>query len=193
MFSRLEGTLSAMLRLHLLSRMGGSVDDMENGKHWNEFFTAGAMVGSMRYQTAKDTVKRMMDIQNITQSIRENIDKVFNQAGDIQKFRDMLAHQSLIRYTDQEPHYWFLSDIATTRAPISTRIWRFHVDTIAYAYDDLGAIHLLFGKGPVVTNDIIPDPDRFSELPAWKYRPSLLTLVDLSTLSRNSGDSILNC
>lgn len=182
MFARLEGTLAAMLRLHLVARMGATLGELSSIEDAEAADVASAVYGSMRYQAAKDAIKRMIVIQRIPLDVRENIDLVFNQIGEIQKFRDLIAHQQLMRFELQKPHFWCLSNIVTTKSILSRKVLEFHVDIIADSTDDLKVIHDLFGRGPVVGTDIIPDPERFLVPPTWRYKPSLLAQIDPSNL-----------
>lgn len=184
MFARIEGSLSSSLRLQLLSRLGTSPESIDLNKSFDSFNISSAVYGSMRYQAAKDMFKRMMDIQNIESSLRQNIDITFNQIGEIQKFRDILAHQQVMRLENQQENIWYIQNAVTLKSITGIKVQKFHVDVIADATDDLSLILDIFGNGPVVSNDIIPDPTRFETLPKWKFKPSLLTLSNKSLLEQ---------
>lgn len=179
MFARLEGALSSLLRLHLSHRISGPKKGTPT-KH-EGVRIAAAVYGSMRFQSARDTLKRLMDIQKLDLDHRAGVDAVFIQIGHIQSFRDAIAHQQTFKAYTDKPDVWYLTDIATTRAAVNAKAQVFHLAAIAHATTDLNAATHLFG-GETVRRHIISKPERFLELPTWRYKPSMLVQTPHSSL-----------
>jgi hypothetical protein len=53
---------------------------------------AYAVLGSQRIATARDTLKRLLRVANAGDEVRVEIDRVLSQLGEIQFFRDRIAH-----------------------------------------------------------------------------------------------------
>jgi len=55
-----------------------------------------AVVGSMRMAAAKDTIKRILRVQSAPPSRRALVDKAFAHLGEIEWFRNRLAHNATL-------------------------------------------------------------------------------------------------
>lgn len=180
MFGRLEGTLSSLLRLQMSHRLAGGAK-RGTTKSKESVKIAAAVYGSMRFQAARDTIKRLMDIQNLDPEHREGVDSIFIQMGHIQALRDALAHQQIFKAYKDKLDVWYLSDVATTRAFKTAHFRVFHLSAIAHATADLDAATHLFGS-EMIRREIIAKPARFAEPQPWQYKPSMLVQTHHSTL-----------
>ena len=130
-----------------------------------------AVLGGQRMGPAKDTFKRLLRATNASQKKIAFVDAMFLQLGEIQFFRDRLAHH-FTGETD-DPDVWVNMNFGGIKEPHQMEDIYFHLDTMSHATEDLrwmrGVIGGLFNHRLRRGSSATP------ELPAWLYKPSMLT------------------
>lgn len=170
MFGRLEGTLSAVLRLHLgnqLAVVDGSMVALP-----------AAIYGSMRFKAARDTMKRIMNLQKVPDETKRFVLGVFEHVGHIETFRDYLAHQILAPAVEGSP-FWQVNDTVTTRDTSKPKVYLFTAEAIRAAGDDLLTASERLGNSNL-TRKLFEGLDG-APVP-WRYKPSMLALVPQSKM-----------
>lgn len=179
MFARLEGTLSAALKLHLANRMSQDDPDPETAA------LPSAIYGSMRFKSARDAMKRIMTTEATPAAAQVFVLSTFEQIGHIEDLRDKIAHHQVVPAYEGAEGYWQVTDAVVTRDVRNPRVWVFDVDAVANAAMDLVQAGKRLG-GHRVGSRLFVSPE-FETAPAtWLYKPSMLKLV-----SRNKATSPL--
>jgi hypothetical protein len=174
-FGRLEGTLSAILRLHLANNFAEHLSDHEG------VALSGAIYGSMRFKAARDTLRRLAKAEGTTEKTNAFLDDVFGQIGHIENLRDKIAHQTVIPVPDEHAtpdEYWQVSDQTVTRDIKKLKIYVFNTDAIIAAAQDLVTSAACLGnysQGKKLFESVVPEPV------SWRYKPSMLKHVRLGT------------
>ena len=128
------------------------------------------VLGGQRMAPLKDTIKRLMRATRANKKRIAYLDAVFKQLGEIQYFRDRIAHH--ITVLTDDPDVFTNMNFAAIREMEKMEDITFNISTLAAASDDLRVIRLccegLFshylGKGP----SAVPAE------PTWQYKPSML-------------------
>lgn len=173
-FGRFEGTLAAILRLHLAFNL--SDRDPTQG-----VALSSAIYGSMRFKAARDTLRRLSKIEAVKDDVDAFLDHIFSQVGHIESLRDKLAHQTVVAVhpdfltSDGE---WQVSDQAATRDIKNLKIYVFSKDVVQKAAHDLNVISSRLGNNPA---NIRLFDGLNTEPIAWQYKPEMLKLVRLGT------------
>jgi hypothetical protein len=171
-FARLEGALSAMLRMHLAGKMVGEVDMRTLG-------LSSAIYGSMRFSTARDTIKRIMTTEKTDAKVQEFVLAVFAHIGHIQTLRDNVAHQQTVPAV--EDGYWQFTDLITTRDISKPKIYLFHPNVVSRAGTDLVTAGDRLARDQ--TGKQLFNPEKFDISPIpWLYKPSMLKLLSQNDL-----------
>lgn len=172
-FGRMETLLMSALKLHLAMNIGSPTDV-------RAMQLAASIYGSMRFKAAKDTVKRILEVEEGPAQRRKIASEVFEQLAHIEDFRDKLAHQIVTAAHSDLGAFWQVSDHVTTRKLRSLKVWVFDTVALKYATSDLEAAAQLLGHKPV-TNQLFDHLDH-AELPKWSYKSSLLKVVPYTKL-----------
>jgi len=164
-FGRAESSLAATLRMFVTSQMRE-----DTGPIWQRLAVAATILGNVRYATLKDTYKRLLALQEPSEELSQSVDAVFQHMGDIQFLRDRMAHYLLKPLDTSYDGTWLSEDIAATRDFYSPKTYKFNVSALRAAFLDLKDV-------PVLLQDALGNPAaKPIELPAWRYKPSMLTL-----------------
>jgi len=177
-FSRFEGALSSLLRLHLANHT--KLDT------YGSVALSSAIYGSMRYKTARDTIKRLMKLESTDADTVSFIGNVFAHVGHIEEFRNKIAHETVVPVHPDHlagNDVWQVSDQSTTRDIRNPKIYVFPTELVFQAAQDLVTAGARLGGmvGTVLFKDLHIEP-----IP-WLYKPSKLRLVNLENL--RSGQS----
>lgn len=132
-----------------------------------------AIVGSMRMSPAKNTVKRILRVQNASKERLALVDKAFAQLGDIEWLRNRLAHNRTILRGSDERHSFVNYDFASASEATKSEFIAFQPMAIRCASEDLVAITKLVDDLMSMHHGSIPDDEL--ALPTWRYKPALLT------------------
>lgn len=175
-FANLEGVLAAILKLHMAQNI-----DPEANKH-GSIALASAVYGSMRFSTARDIIKRITATEAQSPQKLNFLIDLFAQIGEVQKFRDMLAHQQLSPANpsgiDGE---WQISNLFTTKDIHNPHVFTFTLDVVNAASGDLMLATSRLG-GQVVTEALIDGVvQNLAPIP-WQYKPSMLKRVPRNKL-----------
>lgn len=173
-FARLEGALTAMLKLHLADKMGDILDLERVG-------LASAIYGGMRFNTIKDTIKRLAAAEGVDRHTQEFANAAFSHLAHIQSFRDMIAHQQLVPAFEGAGAAWQLVDSITTRKIKEPKIYVFETSAVGCAAEDLNLAAHRFG-GEAKPGHILQSLERDLSPIEWFYRPSMLRLISQSEL-----------
>ena len=82
MFGRLEGTLTAALKLHLAMRM------KDGNPSASEVALTSAVYGSMRFKAIRDTIKRIMHVEETPKRNADFVRLLFEHVGHVENLRD---------------------------------------------------------------------------------------------------------
>jgi len=170
-FARLEGSLSAALRLHLGNQFAADVSANAG--------LPSAIYGSMRFRATRDVMKRIMTVEGTPKTIKAFVLGVFEQVGHIEHLRDLLAHQQTVPAEEGSP-YWQITDLVTTKSLKDTRIYLVTPDMIRAASDDLVTANKKLGNFEVTDKLFISPHFDASPVP-WRYKSSSLVLVPRSS------------
>jgi hypothetical protein len=141
----------------------------DDGQEW----LVNAIVGSMRMAPAKDTVKRILRVEKADRKKQEALAAAFAQLGDIEWLRNRLAHNRTLLKGDDKRHMFINVDFASAKEEGKSEFVGFQPATIRAASEDLVAITKLTDDIMSMHHGLIPDAPL--QLPAWRYKPSLLT------------------
>ncbi len=168
-FSGVEGSLQAVLKLHLTRHL--------KKKYKNDHFQlslASAIYGSMRFSQARDTIKRIMNVENGPEQHTKFAADIFQQMGNIQSLRDMLAHQNLQTINEAEGEEWTISDVFTTKDTMNVK--NYSVSTEAIELAGLDATKLTSTLCSFNETSTMFSGGDVSLIP-WQYKPSMLRLL----------------
>lgn len=111
MWARLEGSLAAALRVHLEARMPHD-DEAEKNRAVR---IAAAIYGSMRFKASRETIKRIATQEGFEADAMAFLAAVTEHLGNVEKIRDVIAHQSMLDDLS-DSDVWYFSTALTTRA-----------------------------------------------------------------------------
>lgn len=177
-FARMENLLTSALKLHLAFNLA-SPEDTPSMK------LASAIYGSMRLSASRDTIKRILAVEDAPKPLREFIEGVFAQLGHIEALRNKIAHQTVTPAHKDMGGFWQVSDLVNVRELSKLKVWAFDTKAIMNAAEDVVAAADRLGSRPVngqlfsQLNDLSPPP--------WRYKPSQLKLVPHSKLRTPPG------
>lgn len=141
-------------------------------KEGTDEWLINAIVGSMRMSPAKNTVKRILRVQNASKERLALVDKAFAQLGEIEWLRNRLAHnRTILRGTD-ERHSFVNYDFASATEATKSEFVAFQPDAIRCASEDLVAITKMMDD--LISMHHGSKPVEELALPTWRYRPALL-------------------
>ena len=130
-----------------------------------------AVLGGQRMSPAKDTIRRLLRATKANAKRTGFVDKLFAQLGEIQFFRDRLAH-NLTTLTEGEPHLFINMNFAGIRELEKFEDIVFDVDALEAATLDLYAMRALVGQ---FFNHYMRDgSSAVPSLPPWHFKPSML-------------------
>lgn len=137
--------------------------------HFPMMDKVNAVLGGARMDASKDTIKRLLRVSEAPKEVLEFVTDLFKQIGEIQFFRNRLTHYYTgVRFRKRGTFINTDMDIAREEAKAIT--FTFTYEALEAARHDLHAII------SVLDNLFDPDLDRFDlVLPAWQYKPSMLT------------------
>lgn len=180
-FGRLEGTLSAILRLHLANNFADHLGQREAVR------MSSAIYGSLRFKAARDTLRRLSKAEGVSDDVEKFLDAVFTQVGHIEVLRDKLAHHVVVASADEEAEgYWQVSDQAVTRDLSKIKVYVFDDDAVVAAAFDLIAVGHRLGGYKQGTNLFTKDALSLEPI-AWQYKPSMLKQVRRGTARTLQG------
>jgi hypothetical protein len=131
-----------------------------------------AVLGGQRMSPAKDTIKRLLRATKANPKRLRFVDCLFAQLGELQFFRDRLAH-NLTVLTEEEPHLFMNMNFAGIRELEKFEDIVFDVDALDAATHDLHTMRLLVAT---FFNHYVRDGSAaVPRLPTWRYKPSMLT------------------
>lgn len=164
MWAQLESELAALLRHYLTGQF-------RHSKTLKGLILACAIFGSMRLKSSRDTMKRIATELNFSSNALNFHEAFFTHIAHIEDLRDKLAHHLVRPANETYDGKWIVTDITTTRAVKSFKVYEFETDAVAAAAHDLydagQTIGGFFKKG--VRRSAPP-------LPSWRYKPSMLKL-----------------
>jgi len=173
-FGRLEGVLSSILRLHLAN----NIADLDKA---NSLVLSSAIYGSMRFKSARDTVRRLAKSEGVSPEMDTYLDSIFSHVGHIENLRDKLAHQAVVPvHPDHltQDGDWQVSDQTVTRDIKNPKVYVFSSDLVTDAANDLiaAADHLGVRVEKKLFENIKIEPL------SWLYKPEKLKHVPLGKL-----------
>lgn len=131
-----------------------------------------AVLSGGRMAVLKDTIKRLLRVTKADEEIIGFTARLFSQLGDIQFFRDRLAHHWTKPLTGDLDHMWINSDFAAARE--DEKVYTFHTSALVRASDDVLTIKNrtdgLFRH--YIKHVEVPETD-LSPI-AWRYKSALL-------------------
>tara|TARA_R110000824_G_scaffold400891_1_gene609762 strand:+ start:833 stop:1462 length:630 start_codon:yes stop_codon:yes gene_type:complete len=167
-FSRLESVMTTILKLHLALNMGEHKDK-------RALAISSAIYGSMRYTASRDTMKRLIIPERVAKHKVDFLTKLFAQIGEIQIFRDRIAHQLMTPSTRDLGGFWQINDMVTTRNVAEPKIWVFDTEVVMKVANDIVKISNRIGSVDVTATLFSGDMD-LSPI-SWQYKPSMLKLI----------------
>lgn len=177
-FARLEGVLTATLKLHLANRISGKAKEAE------DIVLSSAIYGSMRFKAARDTIKRIMTTEDTPQPVVKFVLSVFEHVGHIETFRDYIAHQTTVPAIEGRGH-WQVTDSITTRTVKDPQVRVFTLDAVVAAASDLVTAGNRLGGG-LIGKRLYGDGFDASPV-SWQYTPSMLRLVPRNKMRDPQG------
>lgn len=131
-----------------------------------------AVLGGQRMSPAKDTIKRLLRATKANPKRIRFVDCLFTQLGEIQFFRDRLAH-NLTVLTEGEPYLFMNMNFAGIRELDKFEDIVFDVDALDAASDDLHTMRVLVGT--FFNHYVRGGSAAVPALPTWQYKPAMLT------------------
>lgn len=131
-----------------------------------------AVLGGQRMGPVKDTIKRLMRATRASERRKAYVDALFLQLGEIQFFRDRLAHHQTVMSED-DPDVWVNMNFAGIRELHQMEDIYFRIDALHAAANDLVAIRA--AAGDLFNHYLRRGSSRTPPLPLWQYKPSMLT------------------
>lgn len=173
-WAALESVLATSLRRHLQERMAHRTKEQRH----QAIRTACAIYGSMRFEASRKMIKRIATEESFDENAMHFFERAFAHIGNIQKLRDVIAHQILDKI--KMVGVWRFNNVVTARSTASQTTYEVKTADILKAANDLdlaawrlsGFLLMKVHKEPF---DLTPPP--------WQYRPSMLRL---QTQSRTS-------
>lgn len=173
-FAGVENQLQALLKLHLMQQITTDPDDSK------VVGMVAAIYGSMRFSASRDTMKRIMAVENTPNEHAVFAKDLFDHLGNIQSLRDMLAHQALEMPDGDGP--WTLHDVFTTRDTSKPKTFALRTDDLTLAGYDLFAACDRIG-GFEAEGTLFSGGD--TSLVSWLYKPSMLKFLPKNRVPRS--------
>jgi len=130
-----------------------------------------AMLGGQRMSPLKDTIKRLLRVTGADVDRTKYVDRLFNQLGELQFFRDRLTH-FLTVMSDYNPECWVNMNFTGIREREKMEDIHFNLFALHAATCDLRVMRLLVG--PIFSYRIKGADEALPEIPAWQFEPSML-------------------
>jgi hypothetical protein len=143
-----------------------------------------AILGGMRIAVARDTLKRLLRVTGAADSVCAEINRVLGQLGEIQFFRDRIAHNGAFPDFENAGRFYTTNQIAARETeqvewisftPAILLDMAHDLELIPYLIDMALASpgerdrHAALAKTPEDRQAILDPPSR-----PWRYRPSQL-------------------
>jgi hypothetical protein len=127
-----------------------------------------AVLGGMRMDNIKDTLKRLLRVMAAPPELLDYVALIFAQLSEIQYFRNRLTHYQTGRWFRKRGPF-INTDMGQARERDKIVTFRFEYDALEAARHDLHAIAYYMEQAiPNEDHGIILEP------PAWQYKPSML-------------------
>lgn len=134
--------------------------------------TVPAILGSMRMDVLTATTKRLLRVLNFSPEIQEFFQKYCGQITELQYFRNRLIHHETLYHKSDYGDFYNIDDASAKEEAKVLGLW-FDINVMKAAIDDLDmAIDVLLTWDALLFN--YADNQKL-ELPAWRYKPSMLT------------------
>lgn len=139
-------------------------------KHRIRMRIALAVLGGQRMSPLKETIKRLLRATDASKKRRDYVDAMLHQVGEIQFFRDRLAHY--FTTFSPKPDTWVNLNHTGIREMDKLEDITFHISALDAAAEDMMKIRQSVGcwfshydrSGSARTPDV----------PTWRYKPSML-------------------
>lgn len=128
----------------------------------------GAVLGGMRMDAIKDTIKRLLRVMEAPAELIEYVSTIFAQLSEIQYFRNRLTHYSTGRWFQARGPFTN-TDIEVAREFPKAVTMRFTYEALDAARHDLHAIAHYMDQA--IPNE---EQEMILEAPAWQYKPAML-------------------
>ena len=130
-----------------------------------------AMLGGQRMSTLKDSIKRILKNTKADSERLSFVSNVFSQLGEIQFFRDRLAHYLTVM-SDYNPECWVNMNFTGIREIEKMEDLHFNLFALHAAASDLRLMRTIVGS---VFNYRIDGANAdLPEIPSWLFEPSML-------------------
>ena len=139
------------------------------------YLVVSATFGGMRMAMLKETVKRLLRVSQAPKSHTAMAERLFKHLGDIEFFRNRLAHHFTEPLTDQPDHQWRNSDYASVREG-EAKEYVFDTGAVIYASADLKEIALRADGIFSHYQTDIGVPAFNATPPTWRYKREMLAL-----------------
>ena len=175
--AKLECTLNAILKSHLIFtiRPGAEVN-APDAELKRAYRISQALIGSNRYSVSKDTLKRLLRAESVSKEVSGIFDAIFNQASEVVKLRDRLAHQYTYRASEQNDLWWINNNFPNIKDAGSEDPIMFELKQLIFATIDIGKI--IDSLDQFVVDDqfdvTFSKQQNTLFVPEWCYKPSAL-------------------
>lgn len=159
-YSMVEVQITCVINLLVL-------DGYDPKEHRFLFGRVHAVLGGMRMDTAKDTLRRILRVAEAPPALIKYTGIIFAQLSEIQYFRNRLTHYRTSNWTRKRNHF-INTDLDTAREQEKAVTIAFGYDALDAARHDLHAISLYLDQSMPDDGEIHLEP------PAWQYKPSML-------------------
>lgn len=127
-----------------------------------------AVLGGMRMDVAKDTLKRILRVLEAPPEIIEYVNGLFAHLTELSYFRNRLTHYHTGRWFRKRGDF-INTDIEVAKESDKAVTFRFNYDALDAARHDLHALSYYLDRAlPEMGQPFILEP------PAWQYKPAML-------------------
>jgi len=160
-FTSLEVQMASVVNQYITVGYDSSV-------HWPMQDKVSAILGGLRMETAKDTINRLLRVSEAPQEVQDFVKRIFQQIGEIQYFRNRLAHYHTGRWL-RKPGQFVNTDMEVAREKTKTVTFSFSYDALEAARHDLHLISRLI-------DDLFDfEVESFDlQIPAWQFKSTML-------------------
>lgn len=130
-----------------------------------------AVLGGQRMGMLKETIKRLTRATKASPKRIAYVDGIFLQLGEIQFFRDRIAHYLTV-ISDYNPECWVNMNFTGVREREKMEDLHFNLFALKAAALDLQAMRPLVGG--LFNHYLKGGSTRIPQLPAWQYKSSML-------------------
>lgn len=176
-----ENTLSGVLKLHLANVIS------EDPNETSTIAMSSAIFGSMRFKAARDAINRIIASQPPKPLKAGKLGKIFEHIGNVEKFRDYFAHQSIQPTGQSLDGRWQITTMMTAKDLSKVQFFQFTTDAVEKAWTDVNLAMSALTDRDVTGVSLIDSLIGDDPLPAWHYKPSLLKPVHHSKASPPPG------